>query len=337
MTVYNSEAFIAEAIQSILGQTLPDFELLIFNDGSTDDTLAIIQSIDDERIRPFNYPMQKGPHFRRNQGIAQAEGKYIAIMDADDIALPQKLERQVSFLEQHPSVAIVGTQVQLLVDATKRLLRPKPFALGHASILPYMLFYCPFMHSTVMLRTSVLKNYTYPLDFKVGEDYFLWVQILRTHQGANLRETLLHYRIHGHNISQKFKSATRSCLTKIFTTQFDYWKIPYSKKELDLQLLLSDSNTELLNIEQLIQIRKWLEKLEQINKQDPIFSSAPFSATLQLVLLECWLWKVQRPLDYWNVRESLLFKSGVSWRDRWRLLRSFVHRLRKSAIANASR
>lgn len=110
MPVYNSERFVAEAVDSILQQTLTDFEFLIVDDGSTDGSLGIIQDYAerDPRIRITQHSENRGVAAARNTGIARASGKYVAVMDSDDVSLPQRIEKQVTYLEAHSDIGAVG-------------------------------------------------------------------------------------------------------------------------------------------------------------------------------------------------------------------------------------
>ena len=116
MPAYNAEAYIGAAMESILSQSFGDFEFLILNDCSTDGTEAIIQSYDDPRIVYIKNEKNMGVAATLNKGLAAAQGEYIARMDADDFSLPQRFEKQVAYLDAHPEVVVLGTQVQFFSD-----------------------------------------------------------------------------------------------------------------------------------------------------------------------------------------------------------------------------
>ena len=113
MPVYNDERYLAEAIASVLGQTYADFELIIVDDGSTDGSRAIIEeyALRDSRVVPILLPGNLGQSSARNRGIERAGGQYIAAMDGDDICLPDRLRRQVNFLDANPQVGVLGTNM----------------------------------------------------------------------------------------------------------------------------------------------------------------------------------------------------------------------------------
>ncbi len=116
LPVYNSEKYIAEAVQSILDQTFTDFELLIINDASTDGTLQILESFKDDRLKIINNPTNLKVVKSLNKGLELAQGEFIARMDADDIAYPQRFEKQIAYFKKYPQVDVCGTWVQAFGD-----------------------------------------------------------------------------------------------------------------------------------------------------------------------------------------------------------------------------
>jgi glycosyltransferase involved in cell wall biosynthesis len=198
--VYNGERYLSEAVDSILGQTVADFEFIVVNDGSTDRTAQILGSYVDPRIRILHNQQNVGPAASRNRAIAGARAPYIAIQDADDVALPQRLEKQIFFLEKNPNVALVGSHAVTIDDQGNEcgaLVYPPADDRG---IKWDLLFRNPFIHSSVMLRRSVL-NLTGPYtdDPEVCrafvEDYELTSRINRVAQSANIQEPLEKYRL----------------------------------------------------------------------------------------------------------------------------------------------
>lgn len=196
MPVYNAEKFLKPAIDSILNQTFKDFEFLIINDGSTDSSKKIILSYKDSRIKFFENKKNLGVTRTLNKGLRLAKGKYIARMDADDISLPDRLQKQVEFMAKNPQVAVCGTWVQIVDDKTLRheiWKSPGDFE----SVKSLALFYSPVYHPTVLIRNEALKKYnlSYSLSFPHAEDYALWVRIMEKAKVINLQEVLLLHRI----------------------------------------------------------------------------------------------------------------------------------------------
>jgi len=201
MPVRNGAAHLAAAIESILGQTFGDFELLVLDDGSTDATPEILRALTDARVRVVTNPQNLGLVPTLNRGLGLARGSLIARQDHDDISLPTRLQRQVDFLRAHPDCALVGTEaVQTDAAGRKafRLLRPS----GAESIRWYLCFDNAFIHSSVMFRREVVLNEFggYPLSLH-SEDFALWSQIARKHRTANLPESLLLYREHQSSVT----------------------------------------------------------------------------------------------------------------------------------------
>jgi glycosyltransferase involved in cell wall biosynthesis len=196
LPVYNGSAYLEESIKSILDQTYSNFEIIIINDGSTDESPLIIQKFkDDQRIRFFNQQNQ-GLSAALNRAIGLAKGKYLARQDQDDISLPLRFEKQIEFLENHPDYAMVGTWAEILGEKTRTRRSHKHPA--ESSILKFdLLFNNPFVHSSVMMRKSTFDQiglYSTDKSRQPPEDYELWSRIAKKFEVANIPEILLIYR-----------------------------------------------------------------------------------------------------------------------------------------------
>ncbi|MFQ5865393.1 MAG: glycosyltransferase family 2 protein [bacterium] len=191
MPVYNEERRISSAIVSILNQTFTDFEFLIINDGSQDNTAEVVRSFTDKRIRLINNGKNLGFVQSLNKGIFLALGKYIARIDADDLALPTRLEKQVEFLEQNPDVAVLGTAAFHNDEIRKeKFIRVPPTE--DYEIKCEMVKYVPLEHSSIMVRIAVLKEMGgYDEHYDDVEDLELWIRIGRKYKLANLSEPLI--------------------------------------------------------------------------------------------------------------------------------------------------
>lgn len=207
MSAYNAEKTIKRAIQSILSQTFTDFEFIIINDGSTDNTLDTIKSFADNRIVLINKPQNQGLVSALNDGIKQAKGKYIARMDADDESLPNRFALQVEFLNKNPDIGVIGTTVFKIKNGKKTTRSRKR---NHQQCLDKMVKNTCFAHPSTMLRKSVFDVVSYDTNYLNAEDYKLWVDLAK--QGirfANLATPLLNYYIHGDNIGVKKRKQQR--------------------------------------------------------------------------------------------------------------------------------
>ncbi|MFD0750594.1 glycosyltransferase [Mucilaginibacter calamicampi] len=195
MPAYNAGCYIAEAIRSVLAQTYADFELVIVNDGSTDDTLNIINSFNDPRIRVINQN-NLGVAAALNNGLKNARSPYIARFDADDICYPERLEKQLSFLEMNAGYVLVGSDVEYISAGGDHLFNFECIAHTHEEIIRKMYFYCPFVHPAVMYKKeSIIKLGGYPENAHNFEDYLLWTNIAKAGKLYNLREPLVKYRL----------------------------------------------------------------------------------------------------------------------------------------------
>jgi glycosyltransferase involved in cell wall biosynthesis len=197
MPVYNSEKYVFEAIYSILNQTFTDFQFIIINDGSIDNTLKIIKRIRDKRIVIIENHYNFGIVRCLNYGLDIARGEYIARMDSDDISLLTRFEKQIFYLDKNNDVGIVGTWFKIFGNQNKIVM--------HKQIVDINDFLDgnKIGHSTVMMRKSILDKYhlRYDQNFESAEDMDLWTRAIQYTQIHNLQEILLKYRWHDKNIS----------------------------------------------------------------------------------------------------------------------------------------
>ena len=204
MSVYNGERFLREAVDSILSQSFREFEFVVIDDGSTDGSAGILDAYRDRdsRLRVFHRE-NRGLIESLNYGCTLAAGKYIARMDADDIAVRDRLERQIDFLEAHPEVAVLGGAVEFM-DASGKTLATTQYPADDQEIQRRLLHECPIQHPAVMMRRDVMKSVGgYRHALTDAEDYDLWMRIGERTQLANLEQVVLRYRIHVGQVSLK--------------------------------------------------------------------------------------------------------------------------------------
>src|SRR5581483_691092 len=215
--VRDGEAFIAEAVTSILQQTFADLELVIVDDGSTDGTRAIIDTCaqDDRRVTVIT-PPTPGQSSARNAGARAARAQFIAFLDADDVALPDRIERQHEFLLGHPAVAVVGGAMEL-IDDDGRVFDRVDCELTDAEIRAALPRWNPMAHSTVMLRKDAFDRVGgYRGAFLAAEDYDLWLRLAEHYELANLAQPVCRYRVHRRQITVvKLESQTLSGLAAV--------------------------------------------------------------------------------------------------------------------------
>lgn len=205
MTVRNGERFLQEAVDSILNQTFEDFELIIVNDASTDGTRQILAEYQsrDQRIIIDNLPIRRGVAVCRNLGNAIASGEYIAVMDADDISLPKRLEKQVSFLDQAPDIGLAGTLVEIMNENGK--VKSYPQLPTESEVLQWQLFFInPFTHSTIMMRRlPVIALGGYRENIGAAEDYDLYARASIHSKVGIVPEVLVKYRDWGNSLTTR--------------------------------------------------------------------------------------------------------------------------------------
>ncbi|NIT04311.1 glycosyltransferase [Candidatus Saccharibacteria bacterium] len=193
MATYNAREYLREAIESVLNQTFKDFEFVIIDDGSTDDTREIIKSYEDPRIRLYKKD-HRGLIASLNEGIKLSRGEYVARMDADDISHPRRFELQIKFLDSHPDYAMVGTTTEI-TDTEGRTFKISAEPLSHEDILRGLLVRNVFAHGSMMARREVLLEFDgYSPEALHAEDYDLWARIIRLYKGANLPQALFRWR-----------------------------------------------------------------------------------------------------------------------------------------------
>ena len=193
MPAYNSELYIAEAIKSILNQSYQNIELIIFDDGSSDKTRRVIESFSDPRIIKILSDQNYGVVRARNEMIDKARGQYIALMDADDIADPSRLEKQLASLESGES-DLCGSAQWVLDEVTGQLKKSKD-KFTDSDLRSLLSVYCGLCNSAMMGRAEIFKRFKYDTSILTSEDYYLWVQMAAAgYRFLNLKERLITYR-----------------------------------------------------------------------------------------------------------------------------------------------
>lgn len=242
MPVYNAEEFVGTAIKSILDQTYTNFELLVIDDGSTDKSAEVINAPDDSRIRYVKNDVNVKLITTLNKGIKLAKGKYIARLDADDIAEKTRLEEQVEFMEANPSVGLSGTWYTAFGTKNSTVRNPT----SNQDIRYMMLYQCAIIHPSTIFRTSVIRDNDlfYNMDYPHAEDYELWCRFAEVSELANIPSVLLRYRLHESNISKLENSTQVANTLRIKTELFE--KVGINVTHSDL-LLFERLNHQVVN------------------------------------------------------------------------------------------
>jgi len=308
MPVYNGGKFLSHSIESILQQTFKDFEFLIVNDGSTDSSAEVVSSYSDDRIRLVSTKRNKGLAYSLNKGIKLARGKYIARMDADDISLPQRLEKQMKFLELHPKVGVCSTWVSFFTKIPGIGGKYCPTG-GSEIIKARLIFENVIQHPTVMLKKSLISKKGYPTEYPYAEDYCLWTELAEKTDFAILPKILLRYRLHRKQVGQEKSDQQHISVAKIHKKLLEKIGINCSNEELELHEKLCtgtyDFTKGFMN-----RVDKWFAKILNSNNRKKLFeekalkvvlSSRWLSICLMHTRLKRWIWH-----RYWRSKFAKL-------------------------------
>lgn len=303
MPVYNAAPFLAEAIRSILFQTFTDFEFLIIDDGSTDESVAIIEACQDSRIRLVSNGSNLGLVASLNRGLDLARGEYIARMDADDISLPERLERQVHFMDDHPKVGVCGCWVRFFPEEPGNIWRlPERFDDIHC----WQFHTVGVAHPSVMLRRRLFVELglRYDPSYRHIEDFELWDRAMRHMQFANLPEVLVKYRVSANQICTIHAKEQQVAAAVLRLKHLRELGIEPAADEQVLHEMIM--NGELSpELEYLGRVEAWLLRLEYVNRINRLYNPNCFSSRM----LQLWF----------SICEGLSGRGACSL---WRCLRS---------------
>lgn len=269
MAVYNGELYLRPAVESILGQTLGDFEFLIVDDGSTDASEAILASYADPRIRLIRNEGNLGLAASLNRAIKEARGGYIARMDADDVSLPQRLARQMTFLEANPRIGACSSWVRTMGDGGGRVMQ---FPSAAPQIRCRLLFDSALCHPAAMFRreTIALLNPVYDLTFAAAQDYDLWGRLSQVTELANLEEVLLLYRQHSGQVTRQRAEAQASARAAVYAAYLNRLGISATAEERSFHAAFHDLHFS-VSVDFLRLGDRWLQHLLQANDSTGVF------------------------------------------------------------------
>lgn len=275
MPAYNREGFIHDAVQSILSQTFTNFELIIIDDGSTDNTVQQVLSFSDKRIRLLQNEHNCGISFTRNRLMKEATGKYWAILDSDDIALPDRLQTQLDFLNANPNVLLTGSAIIAINEKGNKInnkgaviRRPT----GSDEISATLLFRNCFFQSSVMINARLLNHAAYDPAFPPLEDYEFWSRLSMGHTLCNLYKPLVMYRYHPTNISHSTNEPFKFDLMNKITRDKFQFHLNYQPTPEELYLHnVWQFNTYSISYIFLKDSSRWLKKIQELNRSKKAF------------------------------------------------------------------
>lgn len=306
--VYNRERYIAAAVDSVLAQSFTDFELLIVDDGSTDRSMEIVSSYTDSRIRIERSPSNKGGPWARNRGLDLARGEYVAMLDSDDTAAPERLARQVTFLDAHPSYALVGTGKQTMDASGARIKGFKPRPVTAAAIKAQLFFRCCIAQTSIMARTAIMRRYRYDERFVVSQDFELFARLSHAYPLANLPEALVSFRCHDAHVSSDRERVTSYQLI-ILKQQIETLGITPTADDVQRHFMLSRSRSwfvpDALYLEW---AQDWLCRLREANRRQRRFEPQIFDRILgHLWISQC----TKARLHITDIAQKTLARQGL--------------------------
>ncbi|WPO79499.1 glycosyltransferase family 2 protein [Flavobacterium sp. KACC 22761] len=278
LPVYNCAMYIEDAVNSILTQTIQDFEIIIIDDHSIDDTVKIIDSIGDKRIKLILKQQNKGLIDSLNIGFREAKGKYIARMDGDDISWPDRFQKQLEILENNHDIKACGGWLQEF-DCSNKIIKYKK---SHDEIVSRLLLSCSMSLCSVMLERSWCKDYIFDKTKLHVEDYDFWANMAWSGKFYNIQEVLYNYRVHESQVSTRYKSI--QIQGDIGIKLFLFKKLQYDTKLFSdaviVKMLLLDKPIELKDLKLFL---KWLNNLKFLNKKTQIYSPIELEKVLKIL------------------------------------------------------
>jgi len=241
MPVYNGEKYLKESINSILNQTYKNFEFIIINDGSTDKSEEIINKFNDTRIVKLKNSTNIGIVETLNIGINKAKSKFIARMDCDDIANLKRFEIQLNFFKKNPEYGLCGTWAQN-INSTGNIIENNKTLINHNDIKCALIFGNQFIHSSIMVKSEIIKKHKYDIRYKDAEDYKLWTNIVGESKCYNIPLYLIKYRIHNTSISYIENINQKILNKKISAELLQDFKIKFDEVTISIHVNLLNKN-----------------------------------------------------------------------------------------------
>ena len=289
--VYNRERYISVAIESILAQSFTDFELLIIDDGSTDRSREVVESYIDPRVRLVCNDENLGTPKTRNKGLQLARGEYIALLDSDDYAYPDRLKKQVAFLDSHPDYAEVGSWCTMMDEWGRPLRELKIRPVSPPDLRVKLLFACPLKNRTIMARVAICREYGYRNDLLRCQDYDLHLRLSKRYKLGNLPEILACGRRHPNQLTQQMALLGESKKREIVCSQLSELNVAFSDTDLQRHRLLPGRNARRLHLNDtyLDWAEEWLLKLQAANHRVGCYPEPSFTQALgRMWCLVCW-------------------------------------------------
>jgi glycosyltransferase involved in cell wall biosynthesis len=290
--VHNREHYIGDAIQSILAQSFQNFDILLIDDGSTDRSVEVMRSFHDPRLTIVCNETNLGIPRTRNRGLELARGEYIALLDSDDRAAPDRLLKQVAYLDAHSDYAQIGSWCRMMNEQGIPLKKIKRQPSQPEEIQSELLFRCCMSNRTIMGRTEILRKFGYRNDFPRCQDYDLHVRLSSHYKMANIPECLVLGRIHPQQITALTTDLGDAKKREIISGQLHKLGVAYCPEDLDRHLMLSRMRKMQFTPDaSYIQwAEEWLLGILQGNRINKIYSPNTFSTIISKKWIHvCWV------------------------------------------------
>lgn len=276
--VYNKAPFLKACLDSVFAGTWQDLEVVAVDDASTDDGLAVLRSHPDPRLRVIALPRNLGPGGAANRGLDEARGEYVVRIDADDLMVPDRIARQVAFMEAHPEVGASSGALQLFGESDHRW----GFPLTDAECRAQLLFAAPLSQGASILRRSVIDDNTirYAPEWpRIGEDWLFWARLMRVTRVANLPDVLTLYRRGPQNISHGLDKVRthRAILQQLFPL----CGLEPTPAEIDTHLMALTYFASPPDAAAVRRLRAWLDHLLAVNRERGLFPHEAFTARVE--------------------------------------------------------
>jgi glycosyltransferase involved in cell wall biosynthesis len=271
MPVYNAEKFIEDAITSLLVQSYNNIEIVIVDDGSTDNTLSIIKRFTDKRINLIQNHSNKGITYSRNLALENSNGEYIAIQDSDDISNIDRIKTQVDCFRKNPDLDIIATWADLITEKGEFTGESFVYDYSDCEVPTVLMFENCIIHSTVMIKSAILKKEKYDMHYQIAEDYQLWYRLASRYNYRILKKKLIKYRHHSLNISTERMHELLFVTRKIQLNLFNYLELQCTDEELLIFSYLNEDVSDFRDFSKGLKslISKLLESNVKMHKFKP--------------------------------------------------------------------
>jgi len=317
MPVYGTEGFVQESMDSILNQSFADFELIIICDEPSENLKIILNNyqLKDNRIR-VTYRSERGLISALNQGYEFAKGKYIIRMDADDICTKDRFSKQINYMEQHPEIGVLGSNIEH-IDEKGNFIGKTNLPQSDEQIRCELFFQNVIAHPTILIRKSIIEKLIGPYDasFTHAEDYELWTRCMEITKFSNLPQALLYYRLHSNSnrVSVQFRSEQILQDKRIHGKLLNKIGILPTDNEIQLHEIICSGTRHVLNKETIIFADKWLNNIKHSNLRTLVYPPHFFSISIATRWYRICQLGILYSNSYFGIQKVILFfKSPLS-------------------------